>query len=77
MSFERTFGWAVLYVGFTPETDIQGVLKDPRQFVEAPDFVGPDRRRKKKGEFGGEDQRKTPPTFLEITAPAAMNPVSV
>ncbi len=55
---------------------IQGVLKDPRQFVEAPDFAGPDRRRKKKGEFEGEDQRKTPPTFLEIPEPAAVKPVS-
>ena len=55
---------------------IQGVLKDPRHFVEAPDFVGPDRRRKKKDDFGGEDRRETPPTFLETTEPAAVKPGS-
>ena len=52
---------------------IQRVLKDPRKFVEAKDFVGPDRRRSKKGEFVGENRRETPPTFLE---PAAVNPGS-
>ena len=46
---------------------IQRVLKDPRHFVEAQDFIGPDRRRSKKDEFGGENRRKTPPTFLEQT----------
>ena len=50
------------------EKRIQRVFKDPRHFVEAPDFVGPDRRRsKKKDEFGGENRRKTPPTFLGQT----------
>ncbi len=44
---------------------IQRVLKDPRNFVEAPDFVGPDRRRNKKDEFGGENRRETSPTFLD------------
>ena len=60
----------------TLDKHIQGVLKDPRQFVEASDFVGPDRRRNKKDEFEGEDLRKTPPTFLEITEPATVKPVS-
>ncbi len=55
---------------------IQRVLKDPRHFVEAQDFVGPDRRRSKKDEFGGENRRETPPTFLEIPEPAAVNPGS-
>ncbi len=45
---------------------IQRVLMDPRQFVEAPDFVGPDRRRIKKDELGGEDRRQTPPFFLKL-----------
>ncbi len=45
---------------------IQRVLKDSRQYVEAQDFVGPDRRRIKKDEFGGENRRQTPPTFLQI-----------
>ena len=44
---------------------IQRVLADSRRFVEARDFVGPDRRRGKKDEFGGENRRETPPTFLE------------
>ena len=55
---------------------IQRVLKDPRHFVEAPEFVGPDRRRSKKDEFEGENRRKTPPVFLEITEPAAQKAVS-
>ena len=58
------------------EKHIQRVLNDPRHFVEAPDFAGPDRRRGNKGTFGGEDQRKTPPTFLEKTEPAAQKPES-
>jgi len=44
---------------------IQRVLTDPRHFVEAPDFVGPDRRRRKKDEVVGENRRETPPTFLD------------
>ena len=55
---------------------IQRVLKDPRQYVEAPDFVGPDRRHSKKDEFGGENRRETPPTFLEIPEPTAAKPAS-
>ncbi len=46
---------------------IQRVLKDQRHYVEAPDFVGPDRRRSNKDDFGGENRRQTPPTFLEQT----------
>ncbi len=45
---------------------IQRVLMDPRHFVEAPDFVGPDRRRIKKDELGGEDRRQTLPFFLTL-----------
>ncbi len=56
---------------------IQRALKDTRHFVEAPDFAGPDRRRTNKDNFGGEDQRKTPPTFLETAEPAAQKSVSV
>ncbi len=44
---------------------IQRVLKDQRHFVEAPGFVGPDRRRRKKDEVAGENRRETPPTFLD------------
>ena len=56
---------------------IQRVLKDKRNFVEAPNFAGPDRRHTHKDKFGGENRRKTPPTFLEIHEPAAENPGSV
>ncbi len=55
---------------------IQRVLKDTRHFVEAPDFVGPDRRHTHRDKFGGENRRETPPTFLEIPEPAAVNPDS-
>ena len=48
---------------------IQRVLEDSRHYVEAQDFVGPDRRRGRKDEFEGENRRKTPPTFLEIPGP--------
>ncbi len=46
---------------------IQRVLNDTRQFVEAPNFVGPDRRRSLKDAFKGENRRETPPTFIEQT----------
>ncbi len=55
---------------------IQRVLEDQRQFVEAQDFAGPDRRRSKKDDFGGDNRLETPPTFLYITEPAAEKPVS-
>ncbi len=48
---------------------IQRVLEDSRHFVDAQDFVGPDRRRGKKDEFAGMNRRETPPTFLEIPSP--------
>ena len=44
---------------------IQRVLLDQRLFVEAKDFVGPDRRRSKKDELSCEDRRETPPVFLQ------------
>ncbi len=44
---------------------IQRVLLDQRLFVEAKDFVGPDRRRNKKDELSCEDRRETPPVFLQ------------
>ena len=47
------------------EQRIQRVLNDSRQFVEAPEFAGPDRRRGKKTTFGGEDRREIPPKFLD------------
>lgn len=53
---------------------IQRVLKDPRNFVEAPNFVGPDRRRSKKDEFSGENRRVIPPNFLAMPEPNAGSP---
>ncbi len=47
------------------EQRIQRVLNDSRQFVEAPEFAGPDRRRGKKADFEGEDRREIPPKFLD------------
>ena len=35
------------------------MINNPRAFIKAPDFFGPDRRRRDK-EFKGEDRRKTP-----------------
>ena len=46
------------------EKRIQRVLKDPRPFVEAPEFSGPDRRRNKKPTPGGPERRETKPKFL-------------
>ena len=46
------------------EKRIQRVLEDPRSFVEAPEFSGPDRRRNKKPTPGGPERRETEPTFL-------------
>ena len=43
---------------------IQRVLKDPRRFVEAPEFTGPDRRRKKAA-LGGNERRVIPPKFVD------------
>ena len=38
---------------------ILAMINNPRAFIKAPDFFGPDRRRREK-EFKGEDRRKTP-----------------
>ena len=46
------------------EKRIQRVLEDPRSFVEAPEFSGPDRRRNKKPTPGGPERRETEPKFL-------------
>lgn len=46
------------------EKRIARVLHDPRPFVEAPHFVGPDRRRQAKPDFGGQDRRETTPNFV-------------
>ena len=47
------------------EQRIQRVLKDSRRFVEAPEFAGPDRRRSKKADFGGQERREIPPKFVD------------
>jgi len=44
------------------EKRIARVLHDPRPFVEAPHFAGPDRRRHAKAEFGGRDRRENKPS---------------
>jgi len=44
---------------------IERVLKDSRQFVEAPDFAGPDRRRGKKDTSGGKERREIQPKFVD------------
>ena len=46
------------------EKRIQRVLENPRPFVEAPEFSGPDRRRNKKPTPGGPERRETEPKFL-------------
>ncbi len=46
------------------EKRIQRVLEDPRPFVEALEFSGPDRRRIKKPTPGGPERRETEPKFL-------------
>ncbi|NQU59518.1 MAG: response regulator [Rhodospirillales bacterium] len=51
------------------EKRIRRVLEDQRPFVNADDFVGPDRRRSKKAAFGGNERRETPPTIIEPEAP--------
>ncbi len=43
---------------------IERVFRNPRYFVEASDFVGPDRRRLKKEELAGTNRREAAPTFL-------------
>ena len=51
------------------EKRIQRVLEDPRPFVEAPEFSGPDRRRNKKPTPGGPERRETEPKFLTPPEP--------
>ncbi len=53
------------------EKRIRRVLEDGRQFVEAEDFSGPDRRRGKKDAFGGSERRETEPTFIKPGEPPA------
>ncbi len=53
------------------EKRIRRVLEDERQFVEAEDFSGPDRRRGKKDVFGGSERRETEPTFITPVKPPA------
>ena len=52
------------------EKRIQRVLENPRPFVEAPEFSGPDRRRGKKTASGGSERRETEPTFLTPPKPS-------
>ena len=47
------------------EKRIARVIEDSRQFVEAPDFLGPDRRRNTKGGFGGQNRREAEPNYLK------------
>jgi CheY-like chemotaxis protein len=51
------------------EKRIARVLTDPRPYVEAPHFVGPDRRRQSKSDFGGRDRRETKPNYVRGGAP--------
>jgi two-component system chemotaxis response regulator CheY len=43
---------------------IERVFKDPRHFVVAQGFVGPDRRRSQKDELAGAIRRENPATFI-------------
>ncbi|MEE9318512.1 MAG: response regulator [Rhodospirillales bacterium] len=53
------------------EKRFRRVLEDQRQFVEAGDFNGPDRRRGKKDVFGGSERRETPAKFIKPAEPVA------
>jgi len=46
------------------EKRIRRVLEEPRPFVEAPEFAGPDRRRGKKVVPGGPERREREPKYL-------------
>ena len=52
------------------EKRISRIIQDPRMFVEAPDFLGPDRRRRAKDTFGGRERREEDPKFIKPPAPA-------
>lgn len=53
------------------EKRIRYVLEDPRAFVEAEQFAGPDRRRGKKASTGGKERRERPAKILTPSAPPA------
>lgn len=53
------------------EKRITRVMHDPRPFVEAPHFTGPDRRRQAKPDFGGRDRRESKPKYLHRGAAGA------
>jgi CheY-like chemotaxis protein len=44
---------------------IMYVIDKPRDFIEAQEFFGPDRRRRPDDEFGDEDRRKINPVIVE------------
>jgi len=44
---------------------ILSVIEHPRPYIKAPNFFGPDRRRKDKP-FSGDDQRKTNPDDIQV-----------
>ena len=54
------------------EKRIRHVLEDPRGFVEAEQFAGPDRRRTKKAAIGGPERREHEAKIL--TPPEAPPP---
>ena len=51
------------------EKRIRHVLEDPRGFVEAEQFAGPDRRRAKKAEIGGPKRREHEPKIITPPPP--------
>lgn len=51
------------------EKRINRVLHEPRPIVSAPDFVGPDRRRQTKPDFGGRNRRERAPNIVHGGAP--------
>jgi len=53
------------------EKRINRVLHDPRPFVEAPHFIGPDRRRQAKADFGGQNRREMKPHYVRGGATGA------
>lgn len=54
---------------------VHTIIEKPRQFVDAGDFFGPDRRRKRNAEYGGSRKRGDDPkpaeeTFIDISGPS-------